>query len=625
MCGIVGIVKPKDQVVRPSEIDKMITPIIHRGPNASGRYNDNNVGFGHTRLSIIDLNSDSNQPFKSSDGRYVITYNGEIFNYIELRKKLKDQGVEFRTSCDTEVVLNAYICWGEDCVTQFNGMWAFAIYDVDSGQVFCSRDRFGIKPLVYAQHKNVFVFGSEAKSILALYPELAVPNYESLSYCLRQSISAGLVNTCFEGIKRLAPSHNLILTSDGIDQFRYWNYPKLVDKEVSKEEATKKILSILDDSVRLRMRSDVPIGITLSSGLDSTTVAHLMGAHTSESINCYTSTYGDNFSESETAEKTADALGFTFRSVACSYENFEDSLRQVIRHIETPHNSPAILSLWNIMSAASEDVTVVLEGQGADELFAGYMNVYFGNAALNELRRGRFLLFFRQLWAAFLNIKSHPAMGTHYFFSNMLRSIFPNSDAFIRKYGRGDESVYIGPLSAVNSFIPCFDPEFDDHLNQRLHQAHSVGLLNLLHYGDAISMAHGLESRLPFMDYRLVEYVFRLPGGFKLYDGVGKKILREAVDGLIPNDIRIDNNKLGFVTPISEWIREYPECNVYPILYTRRCEDRGLFDFARMKSIVDKHVSGKRDYGNLIFRWMSCEIWFQEFIDRNCEVESVAS
>lgn len=616
MCGIAGIWKFDGSPVDPLRVQQMTATLSHRGPDAMGCYVEGPVGLGHTRLAIIDLIDASNQPFHSADGRYVLSYNGEVFNYVELRDELIDLGVQFRTHGDTEVVLAAYIQWGEDCVQRFNGMWAFAIHDQVQDKLFCSRDRFGIKPFVYAIHEGCFVFASEAKAILEIFPELRVPNYDVISYCVRQSLAAGLENTCFAGIMRLLPSHCLRVTADGVSKSKFWDYPTHVDRSIDKTTATRKIAELLDDAVRIRMRSDVTIGLTLSSGVDSTAIARLMRNHSQETMRAFTSCYESEYrSEVTTASETAKALNFEFSPVLCTARDFNQRLRQIVRHVETPHSSPAMMALWEIMKFAAPGTKVMLEGQGADELFAGYPTIYFGYAARQALRQGRLGLFFQQLWGAWRTTKEHPIFGSHYFFSGLLRACVPGAHKLIRRFGRGDESVYIGPLKNVPDYLPDFDRRVDDILNRKLKHSHQVDLVELLHYGDAISMAHSIESRMPFMDFRLIEYVFQLPAEFKFINGKAKQILREALVGMVPQPILDNQKKLGFVTPISEWLRKHPAELIEAILLTPKCEARGIFDMAKVRQIVDKHLSGRRDYGALIFRWLTTEIWFQEFID----------
>ncbi|MEQ1828803.1 MAG: asparagine synthase (glutamine-hydrolyzing) [Pirellula sp.] len=615
MCGITGYLNVDGAPAIASEIEKMVALIRHRGPDAEAWKVDRHVALGHTRLAIIDLQPESNQPFNSVCGRYCLVYNGEVFNYIELRAELEAAGCVFRTKSDTEVVLQAYIEWGDDCVKRFNGMWAFAIYDREQDRLFCSRDRYGIKPFVYAFHNNRFLFGSEIKPLLAVCPELKVPNYAAVAHCVKQGYSGGLESTCFDNVKRLLPSFNLVLHRGKLTFSRYWDYPTHADQNQDFESARERVEALLHDSVKLRMRSDVPVGITLSSGLDSTAIAHLMRRNSTERLHSFTSSYENIESEVGVASATSSELNLDFHAVSCSELGFLERITKIISHIESPHASSPMLPLWEIMRTARASVKVVLEGQGADELFAGYLPIYFGNSVMQSLKQFRLAEAWGNLSSAYRLTASHHLLGVHYFYSNLVRSVYPGSHKLIRRYGRGDESVYIGPLRDVPDYHMPETGYYDDVLNRRLAKAHAVELTNLLHYGDAISMAFGIESRLPFLDHRLVEEVFSLPASFKLKDGVTKRILREATKSFVPESIRNNRFKQGFTTPISTWFRNASEENVRSILLSDACKSRGLFDSKRLSAIIDLHMSGKRDFGPALFRWITCEIWFRQFID----------
>lgn len=593
----------------------MMAEIRHRGPDAEGCWTEGRIGLAHTRLAIIDLQPESNQPFHSTDGRYVLVFNGEIFNYIELRSELEQLGHRFRTRSDTEVIVEAHRAWGDDCVPRFNGMWAYALYDREADRLFCSRDRFGIKPFVYSFKGATFLFGSEVKPLLAVCPELRRPDFTVVSHCLRRSLSGGLEDTCFDKVRRLLPAHNLVIDGDRVRFFRYWDYPRTADRRMRPGDAAEQVRSLLDDSVRLRMRSDVPVGITLSSGLDSTAIAHLMRNHSGDRLLAYTSAYESLESEVPVAGETSRTLGFEFHAVQCPAEGLVDRLRAIVRHIETPHAASPILPLWEIMRVARQGVKVVQEGQGSDELFAGYLPIYFSIAAAEALRRGRFLLAGRDLAEAWRVCRRQKQLGARYFWSNLLRTAIPGSHRLIRRYGRGDEDVYIGPLRTAPEYRLPVGTGYNDWLNQRLASAHSVELVDLLHYGDAISMAFGIESRLPFLDHRLVEAVFAMPGDLKFRNGITKFVLREAVAGTVPDSIAHNPYKQGFSTPVSEWFRQRPDDTVRAVLYSQACRERGLFDPQRVREIVEQHVSGQRDRGQIIFRWLISELWFQEFID----------
>lgn len=614
MCGIAGVfqLQSTDPIDR-SRLDAMATALHHRGPDARGVATYGGAGLVHTRLSIIDLSSHSNQPFESEDGRFSISYNGEIFNFVELRKDLEALGHRFRTPGDTEVLLHAYEEWGGECVTRLNGMWAFAILDRRRDELFCSRDRFGIKPFVYSLSPKRFTFASETKALLAFDPALARPDYSSLSMILRSASGYRMEETCFEGIKRLPPAHNMLVRRDSVEIRRYWDYPTETDHSIGFDEASEELRALLRDAVRIRMRSDVPVGSTLSSGVDSSAVVCMVRDVFKEGHHdTFTASYpGEAFDESERAARLALDLGMSPHRVPAIPGDFLECLERCVWHLEGPIRSPAVLPLWNIHRLARTRVTVVLEGQGADELLAGYPHPSFVPAIRQLVRSGRATQAARELRRQIgtLGIKPVALFGA--------RALFPWAQGVFTRM-RGDSLVYAGALAAAKpqptGRIQAAPP-MDDLLNHELRSQHEGGLVNLLHYGDAISMAHSLESRLPFMDYRLVEFAFRLPGHFKLRDGYGKAVLRKAIENDVPHDIVWKRSKLAFRTPVARWFRERPEETVYPVLKSERCRKRGLFDPRALDAALEKHRSGRVDLSHIIYRWLMTELWFQRFID----------
>ncbi|MBX9791336.1 MAG: asparagine synthase (glutamine-hydrolyzing) [Pirellulales bacterium] len=627
MCGIAGIfaiddataarnltcdAPPDGQSPLAGELNRMLDTMPYRGPDARGiDLCGGRAGLGHLRLSILDLRPESNQPFAIDDGQYVVTYNGEIFNYVELRAELEAAGCTFRTASDTEVLVRAYAQWGPDCVRRFNGMWALAIYDRTRDVLFCSRDRFGIKPLNYAVHRGRFLFASEIKAILAVAPELARPNYASLSRLLRASIGARLEETCFDSIKRLLPAHNLTVSRYGVKLERYWDYPTEVDTNITPADAAEALRQHLIESLRLRMRSDVPVGITLSGGVDSSSIACLLRTFCRDPLETFTASFpGESFDEAPAAGRLAESLGLHANPVPVEARELLPALREIVRHLEAPIHTPAVLPLWSIMRAARPKVTVLLEGQGADELLAGYYT-NFATVVADRVRRGRLRAAAEELGWELRRVGPRRAL--------LLagRAAGPLWSHRLFRQLRGDESVYRGPLAGGPADEPPLPnrPPIADRLNASLRQQHEGRLVDLLHYGDVISMAHSIESRLPFLDHRLVEFCFRLPGELKYRHGHGKAILKQAVRGDVPAAVLDNRRKLGFVVPIARWFRQQPAETIEPVLLSERCRDRGLFDAARLQRALAAHRAGRVDLSNNIYRWIMTELWFEEFID----------
>jgi asparagine synthase (glutamine-hydrolysing) len=627
MCGIVGIynlnVKESFQL---QNFEKALLTMKHRGPDAHAiRVFDDKAILGHVRLSIIDLSDNSNQPFQL-DNRYWIVFNGEIYNYLELKDELIATGYRFRTSSDTEVLVRAYQHWGEQCVKRFNGMWAFAIYDEVENSLFCSRDRFGIKPFNYATVNGQFIFSSEIKSIISCFPQLKIPNYNVIANYCRKSIGAQIKETWFKSIYRLEPAHNMVINGSGIKSYRYWDYPRKVNKQINFQEAVKQYLQLLTDAVHLRMRSDVPVGFTLSSGIDSASLVCLLKDHFNGNKNTYTAAFTNtsfqrlekqNFrddveiDEPALVRKLTTELELKPTIININFDNYVNDLRKIIRHMESGHGSPAVFPLFQVLEEAKKDVTVVLEGQGTDELLGGYISsvifVYFMELirhcrfgrALKELKsfakvyslRAAFMLFIRES-------NLGPLKRLYYYLSDI-------------------ESFYAGEIKQYKEIkdYPLKPYGFDNLLNEYLYKVHTGGLVNLLHYGDAVSMAHSIESRLPFMDYRLVEFIFTLPSEYKVNLGMGKHLHRQAMQGIVPEYIINNPIKFGFESPLSHIFDNEDETSAKEVLLSDRCLTRGLFSKKALMKAFKDHKQGIKNQSRLLYRMLSVELWFQEFID----------
>ncbi|HLP71699.1 MAG TPA: asparagine synthase (glutamine-hydrolyzing) [Bacteroidales bacterium] len=628
MCGILGIYRIDQGIAFDTDrFRSALLTMIHRGPDSSRiqGFEDRAI-FGHVRLSIIDLSDENAQPMEVDD-RYCIVYNGEIYNYLEIREELTKAGYTFTTKGDTEVILRAYQQWGRDCVSRFNGMWAFAIYDRQNSDLFCSRDRFGIKPFYYAVVNGNFIFSSEIKGIIACYSHLKEPDYSLISNYCRKGIGAQTRSTWFKNIYRLEPAHNISVSSTGMNYSRYWDYPKKIKHEITFDEAKTTYRELLTDSIRIRMRSDVPVGFTLSSGIDSSSIVCLLRNQYSGNKNTYTAAFsGTPFTRSEKqnfkkditidepglVRKLTRDLDLTSHIIEIDYENYLSDLKLIIRYLESGHASPAIFPLYHILDRARKDVTVVLEGQGADELLGGYIIDVFPVYILALIKRFRLRKAVNEL-AAYRKIYSLKMAFMIYVRLSSLKLLK-------RLYYRfsGMESFFRGRLEDFNEIndFPVMPSGFDDPMNEHLYKAHTGCLVDLLHYGDAISMAHSLESRQPFMDYRLVEYVFTLPYSYKIRDGKGKFLHREALRGIVPDDI-IDNPvKFGFDSPLSQIFKDEGEGSAMSILLSDRCISRGLFSKKALIRAFREQKQNRKDHSRLLFRLLSVELWFREFIDQ---------
>ena len=617
MCGIVAILDARGQPVLAPELERVLATVRHRGPDGMGTWGEvEGVGLGHVRLAVIDLSRDSDQPFVSNDGTLVLTYNGEIFNYVELRAELSGLGHTFRTRSDTEVLLAAYEEWGHDVCSHLNGMWAFAIYDVRKRELFCSRDRFGIKPLYHASVGERLLLASEVKALLAAEPTLAQLEPSAVSKLMRASLSGHVPEHFCRGVRRFPAAHNMVAKLGREPVFtRYWDYPDRIDHGVSFEAACEQFRALLVDAVRLRMRSDVPVGTTLSSGMDSSSLVCLLRTFYDGEHQAFTARFEDSEDdESVAAGRLARDLGMSHFGIPTSVD-FLPTLERVVHHMDGPTECPATLPLWNIMRAMRERIVVCLEGQGADELLAGYYQTVAPSAVVDAVRAGRW----RQAGIALrgaLVPRDDGRRGGIRAGLEFARAAVPSAHRAYRRM-RGDEAVYAGVLAGGPDTQPEREdaPDCGEALSNQLRRSHERGLATLLHYGDAISMAHSIESRLPFLDHRLVEFVFSLPGEYKLRDGRGKALLREAVRGDVPDAILRDRPKLGFVVPIRDWFRSQPDATMLPVLLSRQCRERGLFNPKALERALRRHISGQVDLSNQIFRWLTLELWCRDALD----------
>lgn len=632
MCGIFGIINSQNKEINKHLFESSAKLMHHRGPNAYGQWGiDNHLELGHLRLSIVDLKPESNQPFFSPCKQYVIVFNGEIYNYVELRDQLKNIGYSFKTESDTEVLLTSYIEWGENCVTKFNGDWAFAIYDLANEKLFCSRDRFGVKPFNYAVVDGSLIFSSEIKSILSYYNSLKQPNYNVIANFCRTSVGAQHEETWFKDIFRLQPAHNLIYCKGEIKKYRYWSYPTQTNSQISFEEAKNTYKELFIDAVKIRMRSDVPVGTTLSSGIDSNSIVFTLRSFHKEKHHTFTACFDSaeydklekkvyvsndmKIDESVVVRKYTKDIGLTTHFIESSYDSFVSDLKRVIYHLESGHSSTAILPLMQVMEYANDYVTVVLEGQGADEML-GYQQKHFISTLIESIKNLRF--------SVALNIykKTTKIYSFSYAFKMYIRYLSNDFTILNRIYefSSGINKVFTKKLrikkrmsdTPVNKEL-----RFDCSLNKELYRQHAGGLGNLLHYGDAISMANSLESRLPFMDFRLVELSFSLPWNFKIHEDLTKYIHREAMKGVLPEEILNSALKFGFNTPVSQFFKKDNKLSISPldILLSEKCLSRGLFNKEMLLSIINEHDSSKKNHSTFLYRLLTVELWFQVFID----------
>jgi asparagine synthase (glutamine-hydrolysing) len=614
MCGICGIINLNKKPVDESRLHLMMKSMKHRGPDDKGVFIENCVGFGFVRLSIIDLSPAGHQPMYSHDERYVIVYNGEIYNYIELREELVNEGLVFKTQTDTEVLLCAYLHWGEECLNRFNGMWAFAIYDRANKTIFASRDRFGIKPFYYLHTDKFFAFASEISPLLVLLPQKPKPDYQSIFDYLVFNRTDQTECTFFSEIKKLQHGHNFVIDL---------NLPPLImgvkkwydlKERVSKAEGFKSpndYKELLASAIGLRLRSDVPVGVCLSGGLDSSSIVSvLLQDYHKKDLKTFSAVYNEGQSGDETEfinvfKPLLSNMYFTTPDA----ESLERDLMQFVKAHNEPIPSTSPYAQFKVMQLAKGKVVVTLDGQGADEGLAGY-HYFFGFYFKDLLTHWRIYKLIGEMFHYLA--KHHNLMGMKSF----LFFLLPES---IRTKTRVNEKGYLNgefvkKFSDSNSIVSNLYGS--KSLTEALMNHFEYKMEHLLKWEDRNSMWFSLEARVPFLDYRLVEKTIATSDDFKIRNGTTKYILREAMIGILPEKIRLRQDKIGFGTPQDEWLKETAwQILINDVLDSKSFKDRDLIDTQYAKKLYKKHLSGEVNVSKEIWKWVHLEMWFREYID----------
>jgi asparagine synthase (glutamine-hydrolysing) len=553
MCGISGIISKSNAPIDQERIERINDLIHHRGPDDVGYYFGRNFVFGHRRLSIIDLSARGHQPMCYLN-RYWITYNGEIYNYLEIREELLKKGYSFNSDSDTEVILAAYAAYGPDCLKKFNGMWAFAIYDAIDDVIFMARDRFGVKPFYYQDGAQEFVFGSEIKQLLALQTCVRA-NQEVVIESLLTHFEGHTEDTFFKDVKCLPQGHYIIYNLATHSRYMYQYYQLEINERISGlsyDDAIEGFKSLFKDAVRLRLRSDVVVGTCLSGGLDSSAIssvaAHLYRAATG---NVFTGIHAKSTErqtdESEFARKVAQYLSIDLLVVEPSIEDFINTIDEVVYTQEEPFGSPSMFMGWHVFNKAkTHNCTVMLNGQGGDEILLGYERYY--SAFLKALPPTRFL---REIYWQSKNSKLNLANLLMYYF------YFTNSNLRIQRLKL--RSLLRPEVKDAHdfSYVKRSAENFRNIDTLQIYEICTLQLPHLLRYEDRNSMRHSIETRLPFLDYRLVEFGVSIIPELKIKDGWTKYILRKTVEDLLPKGITWRKTKLGFQAPEETWFTAY--------------------------------------------------------------------
>lgn len=569
MCGIAGIISSDPSLVNNASLHQMANALAHRGPDGEGFWinGKNNAGFGHRRLSIIDLSDAAKQPMHYLE-RYTIVYNGEIYNYLELKKELSKSGYVFHSNCDTEVILAAYDCYKEKCLLYFDGMFAFAIWDEKKQTLFAARDRFGEKPFYYHQRKGSFFFASEMKALWKVGIEKVIDdkmflNYLAIGYVQNPSDKS---QTFYKNICSLNPAHYLILNtiSFEISIINYWDIDKQVSQKYSIAQALHKFDHLLTSSIYKRLRSDVPVGSSLSGGLDSSAITcYIQQVMDKRNLNNDLKTFSAVFpgfekDESVYIKQVIEKFDVPNYQVTPHADSLISDFEKMAYHQEEPFPSSSVYAQYKVFGLAKQHhVKVLLDGQGADEILAGYHK--YVHWFLQEIvSRSRFMRVkkemqlltqnniafnwgFKNILAAFL--PSHAAIALE---KTEYKKIIHNEDitkSFLSNLkGREWEGIHKPIVTKLNDIL-----YFNTMCN---------GLEELLRYSDRNAMAHGIEVRLPFLNAELVQFIFSLPSSFKIKDGYPKWILRKLVQNKLPDSIVWRTDKIGYEPPQKIWMEQ---------------------------------------------------------------------
>lgn len=627
MCGIAGAVALTRRPV--PKLDSALTVmsglIAHRGPDGHGAWRapSDVCGMVHRRLAIIDLSSSAHQPMKAANGT-VIAYNGEIYNYRELMEELLAEWT-FRSTSDTETILAAYNRWGTDCLNHLRGMFAFALWDGD--RLFAARDHFGIKPFYYAIVDGVFYFASEIKALLPIIPEIATEPSALAEYLTFQYTIGD--QSLFKHVRVLLPGHAVLVENGNVNVFRYWDVHYEIDQDHSPQWFSRRLGELLRESIRLHLRSDVPVGAYASGGIDSSLIAALASREEASGRLAFHGKFTEfpGYDESNYAEEVAEAVGLALHQVDITAAHFRDNIEKVIYHLDYPVAGPGSFPQFIVSQLAAKHVKVVLGGQGGDEIFGGYARyliAYFEQAFKAAIegtyRNGNFIVTPESI-IPHLNVLQEYKPLIRQFFSKGLFD--PMDERYFRLIDRSTDMTDEVDWSALdrNFVFRRFQSIFNSERNTRkeayfdsmTHFDFKCLLPALLHVEDRMSMAHGLESRVPFIDKDVVEFAATVPASVKFTDGQMKVLLKSTFAQMLPPRVMQRRDKMGFPVPLKEWFSGELSEMVADTFLTQKNRQREFFNTNAILANVDRADRFSRKLWGLL----SLELWHQLFHDRS--------
>jgi len=643
MCGLAGVVSGFGVKQEISDgLRNMLAVIRHRGPDGEGVWLDERrpVGLGHVRLAIIDPEH-GKQPMVTEDGRYIVVFNGAIYNYLELRRELVGKGHPLHSYSDTEVLLYAYREWGESFVDRLVGMFAFAIWDKHDQKLFCARDRIGIKPFYYHFDGQRLLFASEIKAILADPSVKAQANtqglqdYLTFQFCLNEK-------TLFKGIEKLEPGYCLSATYDGSNQLRiqvrqYWDLHYHIDEEHDERYFIDTLAGLIDDSVRLHMRSDVPLGAHLSGGLDSSAIVCLAARMLNgEQIKTFTGAFaeGAQFDETAYAKDVSSFAGTAYNEIYIPAGNeLSEVLPRLMYYMDEPLAGPGVIPQYYVSRLASQHVKVVMGGQGGDELFIGYaryMAAYLekclSGAIYQTADQNRYAVSLESI------VPNLPLLATY---QPMLQGLWkdglfgPRDQRYFSLVDRSGGVSHLFNQDAIRgqcgyspfeSFQRIFNrDELHSLVNQMTYFDLKGSLPALLHVEDRTSMAASIESRVPLLDHRIVEFMATVPPNIKFAGGRMKHLLKESIRSAVPTSIFERKDKMGFPTPLTQWTKGPARDFVRDTLLSQRARERGLFNV----EAVERALASESEFGRVVWGLLNLELWHRVFIDGDMKPSGV--
>lgn len=632
MCGIAAVLdtgkKSAGEILAHLELMNRLQR--HRGPDGEGYWVEEKlgVGMGHVRLSIIDIER-GQQPMSSGLGT-VVSYNGEIYNYKELRAELSEY--QFKTQSDTEVILAAYEKWGTECLARLRGMFAFAIWDSKQQRLFVARDRFGIKPLYYTSVGSAIYLASEAKALLPFLPEISI-NPTALAEYLKFQFVLG-EKTLIEGITEIPPAHYLTIYKGNITTQKYWEIYYDIEHQNTDSYFIESVRERVADSVEMHLRSDAPVGAYISGGRDSAIISTVAKRYNA-SMPGFTGRFGEGpaFDESSYARDLASKQNIDLKEVEITSEDFIDNIRKVIFHLDFPVAGPGAFPQFMVSKLASNHCKVVLGGQGGDELFGGYARyliAYFEQcikgAIEGTLNNGNFIVTYESIIGNLGALREYVPLLKKFWSEGLFESIDKRYFKLIDRSGGLDEFIHFkeiessAPEEAFSSVFWGNNVGHASYFDLMTHFDFKTLLPALLQVEDRMSMAHGLEARVPFLDHPLVELSASIPSSSKFKDGKLKRVLREAFDAQLPDSIAGRRDKMGFPVPLDQWAQHDIKDFLHDTFGSQCAQERGWYN----ANSVLNNIENESRYSRALWGVLSLELWCQEIQDKSCELRKLS-